>query len=846
MTRRKTLEKPSTLGKIVGNDLYAHATLFQQLDEQMRGTLSAASALAGLTAEQDFNVARIAKDGKTCSLLSYPDFFDDPFPPLQRSWRVDLERQTVNFRSYADSVNPPILHRKELLLPEEHPRVADFRAITAAAESLGLFRESARIGFRNTWQALIAERGYRLDGDRFVLIALQEASGTSSAGRGDDINWVARHRTALTRYSFSAPVQALLRHGLLDEGVALFDYGCGRGDDIRGLQENGFSASGWDPHFAPRAPRNPARVVNLGFVINVIENFDERVDALRGAFDLTEGVLSVSAMLASSSPIQGHPFKDGYVSQRGTFQKYYSQAELRDFIEHCLDEIAVPVGPGVFFVFRDKDLEQRFLSSRFSSRQLYTIARWRPPRAERLRRPSAADRKYEQYRPLLEALWERWLELGREPQPAEVRHLQEIEEGLGSLPRALRLLVQRQDLAQLDAAAEQRRGDLTTYFALQQFEHRQRYQHLEAGIQRDIKALFGSYGAAQDIARRALFGIADTAALEEACRQAANQGLGFLDEGHSLQLHTSLVARLPAILRIYVGCATVLYGDIEGADLVKIHITSGKLTLMEFDDFLGTPLPRMTRRVKIKMRQQSFDLFEYGDDYPAPFLYHKSRYINEDFRRYPEQVAFETALDGLRLFDLSGYGPPAAEFLRKLEGARWSIDGFQLVRSRRIPDLNEPCGRNFTYRDFIECGEAQTRLKIPNLPKEPDSYTALYDLAVNVLDPVIDYFGMIRLTRGFCSPELARTLNGGVTPTADQHSAHERNRRGNVVCRRLGAAADFLVEDENMWEVATWLANNTEFDRCEYRGLTSPLHVSYGPECAKTLISKLPKRTIPS
>ena len=87
-----------------------------------------------------------------------------------------------------------------------------------------------------------------------------------------------------------------------------------------------------------------------------------------------------------------------------------------------------------------------------------------------------------------------------------------------------------------------------------------------------------------------------------------------------------MVARLPAILRIYVGCATVLYGDIESADLIKIHITPGKLTLMEFDDFLGTPLPRMTRRVKIKMRQQSFDVFEYGDTYPSPFLYQKSRY----------------------------------------------------------------------------------------------------------------------------------------------------------------------------------------------------------------------------
>ena len=58
-------------------------------------------------------------------------------------------------------------------------------------------------------------------------------------------------------------------------------------------------------------------------------------------------------------------------------------------------------------------------------------------------------------------------------------------------------------------------------------------------------------------------------------------GLGWLDADHSLQLHTSLVPRLDPILRVYVGCATALYGDVLSADLVKIHIQSGKVTLDE-------------------------------------------------------------------------------------------------------------------------------------------------------------------------------------------------------------------------------------------------------------------------
>ena len=57
-------------------------------------------------------------------------------------------------------------------------------------------------------------------------------------------DWEAsRHLTALVRYGFSAPVQSLARYGFLDGHHTLFDYRCGRGDDLRGLAENGLTVS---------------------------------------------------------------------------------------------------------------------------------------------------------------------------------------------------------------------------------------------------------------------------------------------------------------------------------------------------------------------------------------------------------------------------------------------------------------------------------------------------------------------------------------------------------------------------------------------------------------------------
>lgn len=46
---------------------------------------------------------------------------------------------------------------------------------------------------------------------------------------------VARHRTAVTRYSLSRPMKLAFADGLIGEHRDLFDYGCGRGDDLLNL-----------------------------------------------------------------------------------------------------------------------------------------------------------------------------------------------------------------------------------------------------------------------------------------------------------------------------------------------------------------------------------------------------------------------------------------------------------------------------------------------------------------------------------------------------------------------------------------------------------------------------------
>jgi DNA phosphorothioation-associated putative methyltransferase len=829
-------------GKTVGGYTYVHVSALSHLGAVWQERIAAAATSATICPSKDFNVVKIMSLTDELSLLDYEDFDAAPFPALLRSWRVNPDSGEVTFRNYANSRNPPILHRKELLLSPDDARSARYSALTEAAEAIGLFDDTRRIGFREHWYQLIAERGYTLERNELVPVANDAAACETTLADPDGT--IRRHLTALSRTNYSAPVQTLLRHNLLNEATSFFDYGCGRGNDVHALQQTGIDARGWDPFYATDAALMEADVVNLGFVINVIEDISERIDALQRAYTLTRGVLSVAAMLTSQIPTDAKAYRDGYISSRQTFQKYYSQSQLRDFIEHTFDTTAIAAGTGVFLVFRDKELEQRFLAAKYGRVRLSPPRRWNTLRHERSTLRRRIDRKahpVSEHWADLEAYWERALELGRIPKAEELDPtlLRTLCDGIGSLAKAQRFALEQFSRDNLERAGAEREADLKVWGALEQFQRRKPYRHLEPQLQADIKYFFGDYSRYKTSAQSLLFEIGNQVIIDEACKFAAQNGYGYLDHGHSLQLHSSLLERLPPVLRVYVGCATVLCGDIAEFDLIKIHIRSGKVTLMKFDNFGGLVLPKMTQRIKVKLRDQNLDIFDYGESFPSPLLYHKSRYINEEFAGYEEQVEFEQTLAALHLHDLSGFGPPALIFYAILETHRWGILDNRLQRSHVIPPLDQACGRHLTYRQLIECGETQARTAISNLPKEPDSYTALHDLAYYVLDPIIEYFGMITLTYGMCSPELSKAINGRVAPKLDQHAAHEKNRSGKVICERLGAACDFVVQDEDMEDVALWAFANTPLDRLYFYGKDRPIHISFSQAPAKQFVDMI-------
>ena len=613
--------KNINVGKQLPDSVYIHESAKEELPKELLSILNKiASALK--IPSSDWNILKLYKRDFRVAFLSYPDFETYSYPSLKHSYTVDLSKLSMRKSSYEKSDNPPILHRKETFVKESFPLANVFKEITDEGEKIGLYENPRSIGFKKNWERLISNRGYYLDKEGRLHPKADKV--TAKVVPISETIEVERHRTAIDRNQLSAPMQVLARHNYLNGEFTVLDYGCGKGDDLRELEAHGIDISGWDPVHFPDGELINSDIVNLGFVLNVIEEREERNETLRRAWGYTEKLLIVSVMIAGESVIrQFTPYKDGVITSRKTFQKYYSQSEIRSYVETTLEENAVAVGQGIFVVFKDKMEEQLFLLERQHVRR-----DWQQKTQRKIRSREPALRKdiIDKHLELFTDFWETSLELGRIPANNEFEFSEQIRRVAGSHNKAHQALITHFGNELFEEAQQKRKDDLLVYFALGLFEKRKPQTKMPDRLKRDIKYFYNSYNDAIEQSRKALFAVGNPELIEEACNKAYEQiRSGELTEGHSYTFRKEYLGELPPELRIYIGCATQLYGDLEKFHLVKAHMTSGKVSIMRYDDW-NKDVPLLVERIKIKMRDQDVDFFDYGGRFEPPPLQNKYQF----------------------------------------------------------------------------------------------------------------------------------------------------------------------------------------------------------------------------
>jgi len=160
------------------------------------------------------------------------------------------------------------------------------------------------------------------------------------------------------------------------------------------------------------------------------------------------------------------------------------------------------------------------------------------------------------------------------------------------------------------------------------------------------------------------------------------------------------------------------------------------------------------------------------------------------------------------------------------------------------------CSNHFKYQDFFHCSDTYQSTQVDNLPQNDATYSFIKQLANDILEPCIEYFGSLKLTYGFCSHELSRAIrkrNGGIYPPLDQHAGMEQKATGELICPRGGIAADFHCLPTSSLTVSKFIVDQLPFDRLYFYGEDRPVHVSVNekPINQIVLMQKAQSRVVP-
>ena len=123
-------------------------------------------------------------------------------------------------------------------------------------------------------------------------------------------------------------------------------------------------------------------------------------------------------------------------------------------------------------------------------------------------------------------------------------------------------------------------------------------------------------------------------------------------------------------------------------------------------------------------------------------------------------------------------------------------------------------GREVSLKELL-FSETAIRLGINNQPND-QALINLQTLIYEVINPIVNHFGDIKITSGYRSPELCLKIGSSIK---SQHC--------------LGMACDFEVLGVSNQEVSLWIVQNLEFDQCilEYWSPENPnsgwIHCSY-------------------
>ncbi|MCJ8345295.1 DNA phosphorothioation-associated putative methyltransferase [bacterium] len=614
-------------------------------NEKLNSSKLVLTLINKLKIENDFEVLKLHFDQYKICFLKYENFANHAVPKLLEAIHINLATGNIQKLDYNKSNNPAILLEKESILKE---KVAKYIQFSDQIKALDLKVSLDEIHYENSWQLLLSTYQLEIDQHKVIVITKENKASLSSTRIK---NYECKEE--ISNFGFSESIICLIENSLISKDLSFFDYGCGLGHDVKGLQILGYDAFGWDPKTKKEGKRKKADIVHLGNVLSDIEDPIARSKALQTAYKYSKSIFIVSCDLASSSGTsQLQAYGDGVITKENNFKKFFEQGELRQYIEDNLGSVeAIAAGPGIFYIFKEKSLHQAILK-RSCIRSIDSFQH---------------DFSKIHYSDLIKEYLSLTLKLGRAPVESEFAKIDEVKKEVGSIDQIKRIFKSEIGENMYDKIFDIKRKDLLVYLAVSNFNQRLAKEFIQESIYHDIEAFLEEYETGYQQALSLLYSVADPQVITTLCNQS---DIGFKDE-KSLYIRMDQHDQLHPVLRIYIGCCERLIGDISKFDLIKVHKESSKLSLMKYTDFYEEMIPKLELRVKINLAYQNIKVFDYSDHKHSQVLYHKVRFFDE---RWESFEALKKHSDKLTELDITieDHGPNLTDFQEILK-----VHGYQ-------------------------------------------------------------------------------------------------------------------------------------------------------------------------
>jgi DNA phosphorothioation-associated putative methyltransferase len=190
----------------------------------------------------------------------------------------------------------------------------------------------------------------------------------------------------------------------------------------------------------------------------------------------------------------------------------------------------------------------------------------------------------------------------------------------------------------------------------------------------DVKAFFGRYQHACDQADALLFAAGNTGRIEEALQETV---FGKVTPT-ALYVHRDGLDLLPSVLRVYEGCAQLLVGRVDGANIIKLYRRDPKISYLCYPSFEKDAHPALLGSLLVDLRSRSVRYRDYAAAENPPILHRKETFVPQNYT-LRERFARLTAQEERRglLEDTESIG------LREQWKARLSERGM-VVRGHRL------------------------------------------------------------------------------------------------------------------------------------------------------------------